>query len=192
MELTPKQKKFCDEYLIDLNATQAAIRAGYSRKTAVAIGAENLRKPQIQTYIQDRRVAISQKTEITQERIIEEYAKIAFADIRVYFDEDGRLKNVHDLDDAAAAALAAIEVDEIWGASMDGRIQIGETKKIKQWDKIKALDAICRVLGYDAPSKLLLKHQGEVQIIQLPDNGRNTKDNQASTRLPGKGAKQLR
>ena len=51
MSLTAKQKRFCDEYLIDLNATQAAIRAGYSEKTAYRTGADNLRKPQIEEYI---------------------------------------------------------------------------------------------------------------------------------------------
>ena len=54
MKLTDKQKRFCDEYLIDLNATQAAIRAGYSKKTAYSIGIENLKKPVIQNYIDKR------------------------------------------------------------------------------------------------------------------------------------------
>lgn len=54
MRVTEKQKRFCDEYLIDLNAKQAAIRAGYSEKTAYSIGAENLKKPELQEYIQKR------------------------------------------------------------------------------------------------------------------------------------------
>lgn len=54
MALTAKQKRFCDEYLVDLNATQAAIRAGYSRKTAYSIGVENLKKPEIKKYIEKR------------------------------------------------------------------------------------------------------------------------------------------
>ena len=54
MKLTEKQKRFCDEYLIDLNATQAAIRAGYSKKTAFTIGNENLKKPYIKNYIDER------------------------------------------------------------------------------------------------------------------------------------------
>lgn len=53
-KMTPKQKRFCDEYLIDLNATQAAIRAGYSKKTAQAIGTENLKKPLLRNYIEKR------------------------------------------------------------------------------------------------------------------------------------------
>lgn len=66
--LTEKQKKFCDEYLLDCNATQAAIRAGYSPKTAYSIGEENLRKPELKTYI-DEQLAIlhSQKTADAQE-----------------------------------------------------------------------------------------------------------------------------
>lgn len=54
MALTARQKRFCDEYLVDLNATQAAIRAGYSRKTAYSIGVENLKKPEIKKYIEQR------------------------------------------------------------------------------------------------------------------------------------------
>lgn len=54
MALTAKQKRFCDEYLVDLNATQAAIRAGYSKKTAYSIGVENLKKPEIKKYLQER------------------------------------------------------------------------------------------------------------------------------------------
>lgn len=68
--MTEKQKRFCDEYLIDLNATQAAIRAGYSAKTAKAIGCENLTKPDIQAYIQEQLDRIhEQKTADAQEVI---------------------------------------------------------------------------------------------------------------------------
>lgn len=60
--MTPKQKRFCDEYLIDTNATQAAIRAGYSEKTAYSIGNENLNKPEIRAYIDERLAEIQSKT----------------------------------------------------------------------------------------------------------------------------------
>ena len=78
-KLTAKQQRFVDEYLIDLNATQAAIRAGYSEKTAFSIGTENLRKPLIQKAIQQRKQAREQRTEITQDRVIQELAAIGFA-----------------------------------------------------------------------------------------------------------------
>ena len=70
MKLTAKQKKFCDEYLIDLNATQAAIRAGYSEKTADVIGCENLIKPNIKEYIKKKQSKLEKKTDITLEKIV--------------------------------------------------------------------------------------------------------------------------
>jgi phage terminase small subunit len=69
-ELRPKQQRFVDEYLIDLNATQAAIRAGYSAKTARQIGEQNLSKIDIKEAIQARMAARSQNTEVTQEWVV--------------------------------------------------------------------------------------------------------------------------
>ena len=68
--LTPKQQRFCEEYAVDLNATQAAIRAGYSSKTARSIGQENLTKPDIQKYIQNVQAALKDKTLVTAEEVI--------------------------------------------------------------------------------------------------------------------------
>ena len=75
--LTPKQEAFVREYMIDLNATQAAIRAGYSERTANRIGAENLSKPVIQAEIQEQRKAAEEKCIVTVEWILSEIAKIA-------------------------------------------------------------------------------------------------------------------
>lgn len=154
MPLSDKQKMFCEQYLVDFNATQAAIRAGYSKHTARGQGQRLLTKAAIQKYIQGKQQKIADKFEITQEKILQEYARIAYADIRNFYTDDNQLKNIRDLGDVEAAALAGVEVDELWGGSPDGRIQIGETKKIKRWDKIKALDSICRVLGFNAPDKI--------------------------------------
>lgn len=69
--MTPKQKRFCDEYLIDCNATQAAIRAGYSEKTAYSIGNENLSKPELRTYIDERLVEIQSKKIASAEEVMQ-------------------------------------------------------------------------------------------------------------------------
>lgn len=69
--MTPKEQKFCDEYLIDLNATQAAIRAGYSDHTAGQIGHENLKKPEISSYIEERRSILAEKTGLTQQWVLD-------------------------------------------------------------------------------------------------------------------------
>lgn len=74
--LTPKQQRFVEEYLIDLNATQAAIRAGYSAKTAAVIGAENLIKPYIQKAIQEARNKLTERTEITQDYVLTNIKKV--------------------------------------------------------------------------------------------------------------------
>jgi phage terminase small subunit len=79
-KLTAKQQRFVDEYLVDLNATQAAIRAGYSAKAAASIGEENLRKPEIQAAIQQRMRAIQERTEVTAEKVVRELAAMAFYD----------------------------------------------------------------------------------------------------------------
>jgi phage terminase small subunit len=80
--LTPKQQRFVDEYLIDLNATQAAIRSGYSEKTAAEQSSRLLSKAKIAEAVAARQAAIAGTLGVTQERIVSELAKIAFADIR--------------------------------------------------------------------------------------------------------------
>lgn len=82
-KLTEKQKRFCEEYLIDFNATQAALRAGYSQKTAYSIGDENLRKPEIQSEIQTLIRKRSERTGINADIVIKELVKIALADTEI-------------------------------------------------------------------------------------------------------------
>jgi len=90
--MTPKQERFVEEYLVDLNATQAAIRAGYSEQTARVIGHENLTKPDIQKAITAAREKQQRRVEITADRVLEEYAKIAFFDPRKLFTAGGGIK----------------------------------------------------------------------------------------------------
>jgi len=87
-EVTEKQKRFCEEYLIDLNGTQAAIRAGYSTTSAHSTASEILSYPNIQDYLSQRQKELQEATGVTQKRILEEYAKIAFFDIRNIYDEN--------------------------------------------------------------------------------------------------------
>lgn len=140
--LTPKQETFVREYLIDLNSTQAAIRAGYSAKTAKVMGCENLTKPDIQEAIQKAMADRSEKTNITAERVLNEIAKLAFFDPRKMFDDAGEPIHVSQLDDDTAAAIAGLEVvtkgnDEIGYASV---------MKVKLADKSKNLELLGRHL----------------------------------------------
>jgi phage terminase small subunit len=95
-ELTPKQARFVSEYLIDLNATQAAIRAGYSEKTAGVVGAENLAKPNIKEAIDAGKLARSQETHIDANWVLQRLAAEATADVSDLYHEDGSVKPVHD------------------------------------------------------------------------------------------------
>ena len=80
MRMTPKQTRFCEEYLVDLNATQAAVRAGYSPRTANQIASQNLAKLKIQHTIMELRQQITERTQVTIDRVLKRLAEIAFND----------------------------------------------------------------------------------------------------------------
>lgn len=147
MALTPKQKRFVQEYLVDLNATQAAIRAGYSRKTANRIASENLSKPDIQNAIQETQAVLQTRTEITQDMVIRECAKLAFFDVRKMFDRDGKPLDISDLDADTAAALVGLDVQDVYEFNGDEKEFIGYVKKYKMADKLKALELLGKHLG---------------------------------------------
>jgi phage terminase small subunit len=144
--LTDKQAKFCVEYLIDLNGTQAAIRAGYSENTARAIASENLSKPDIVEELNRLRGEIAKTTKITPERILQEYARIGFSDVRKTLGANGELKNPQDWDDDTAASIAGVEVvTRTSGYGDDAAVEY--VHKIKTWDKKAALDSMAKHLG---------------------------------------------
>lgn len=145
--LSPKQEEFARQYLIDLNATQAAIRAGYSKKTAGVQGFELLKKPEIQAMVQKHQETRSVKTGITAERVLQELARIAFFDPRNMLNADGSPKPIQDLDDDTAAVLAGMDIAEEYEGSGEDRVFKGYTKKVKLADKVAALNLSMRHLG---------------------------------------------
>lgn len=148
MALTPKQQRFVSEYLIDLNATAAAIRAGYSQRTAYSTGHDCLKKPEIAAAIQAAMKEREQRTHITQDRVLQELARLAFSDIRRAFNDDGTLKAPKDMDADTAAALAGIDTTSEVRRSDDGSgAATVITKKIKVFDKGTALTLAMRHLG---------------------------------------------
>lgn len=168
MALTEKQSRFVAEYLIDLNATQAAIRAGYSQKTAYSVGHENLSKPEIQAQLQVAMKAREQRTHITQDRVLQELARIAFFDLRKLYRDDGTMKAMHELDDDAAAVLAGVDVVESLDKEVDGEGGVKFTpvftKKAKIPDKVGALGLAMRHLGM---LKDKVEHSGEIKTPEL-------------------------
>lgn len=136
--MTKKQKRFCEEYLIDLNATQAAIRAGYSPDTAGAIGAENLTKPEIQRAVARAMAERSRRTGVNAERVVLELAKVAFVNVGNIIDAtDATLK-----EDATPEDLAAIQSIKVKDMG-----EMGIEREIRMADKLKSLELLGRHLG---------------------------------------------
>lgn len=155
--MTPKQAAFVREYLIDLNASAAARRAGYSVRTADAIGRENLGKPTIAAAISEAQQKRADRTEVTADRVLKELARIAFFDIRKLYSDDGTLKNPRDLDDDTAAALTGIDIQETVIPGGEGAPTI-TTRKAKVIDRTGALTLAMRHLG-------MLKDRIEIEDV---------------------------
>jgi len=136
-KLTAKQQRFCDEYLIDLNATQAAIRAGYSVKTANEQGSQLLAKLSIQEVIGKEMAERSRRTGINQDRVVLELAKLAFVNIADVIDlEDATVRQSATDDDLACIQSIKIKPSEF-----------GEEREIKLYDKKASLELLGKHLG---------------------------------------------
>lgn len=163
-KLTAKQKRFIEEYLIDLNATQAAIRAGYSPDTAKEIGCENLTKLNIKNEIDKAIAQRSRRTGISQDRVLRELAKIAFvnpSDV-INFGQ-ATVKNSASEDDLAT--IASVKVKTI--PTEDGDI---EEREVKLYDKLKALDLIGKHLGMFKDKVEVNGDMGVKIVDDIPDD----------------------
>ena len=140
--LTDKQQRFCEEYLVDLNATQAAIRAGYSKKTARSQGQRLLTNVDIQREIQRRMDERSQRTGIDGDRVVQELERIAFAkitDVLDYGPDGVHLKDCSQVSSEVLAAIASVTNH----TTKKGRKAV----RLKMHNKIAALTLLGRHLG---------------------------------------------
>lgn len=171
MSLTPKQEAFVREYLIDLNATQAAIRAGYSAKTARAVGSENLTKPDIATAIAEAQAKRAERTQIDADWLLTRLAEESTADVADLYDEHGGLKPVKDWPLIWRQGLVAgLDVEEI---RVEG-VVIGTVRKLKLSDRIKRLELIGRHIDVGA-FKDKVEHSGKVEVETLTEEQLNAK-----------------
>lgn len=135
--MTDKQKRFVEEYLIDLNATQAAIRAGYSPANADTIGYQQLQKTPVKNAIAQAQAERSKRTGVSQDRIIRELAKIAFSNLPDIVDPfDGSVIATADRDDLAC--IQSIKVKTTEGST---------EREVKLADKMRALELLGKHLG---------------------------------------------
>ena len=136
--MTKKQKRFVEEYLIDLNATQAAIRAGYSPDSAKEIGSENLTKPDIAKAVDQAIAERSRRTGVNADRVVRELAKIAFVNAGEVVDLDTALL-MDKISDDDMAAIQSVKV-KTFGED-------GIEREVKLADKLKALELLGKHLG---------------------------------------------
>ncbi len=140
-KLNEKQQRFVDEYLIDLNATQAAIRAGYSAKTADVQGSRMLSNVKVQQAISEKMAERSKRTGINQDRIVQELAKIALVNISDVVDTDTGeiLPNASPDDLACIESIKFKQSDNQYGGSLE--------REVKVASKVKALELLGKHLG---------------------------------------------
>lgn len=149
MALTAKMIRFAEEYIVDLNATQAAIRAGYSQHTAKSIANENLTKPDLQEYVQKLMAERSKRTEITADSVLREYAKLGFSNITDYLKVADQTFVV-DGNTITQQSVQIFDTDKVDRVKLDAVAEIKQTKEgisLKLHDKKGALDSIARHLG---------------------------------------------
>ncbi|WP_063892481.1 terminase small subunit [Paenibacillus sp. Leaf72] len=168
MSLTARQARFIDEYLVDLNAAAAARRAGYSMKTAGDQGSRLLANANIQETLQKRMKEREQRTEITQDRVLHELAKIGFSDMRMFTtwgDNGVSLINSEMLSSDQAACIAEVS-QTITGS--------GGSVKFKLHDKVSALEKIGRHLGmfkdkFELKGQLVHSHSHDLRKLSAKE-----------------------
>lgn len=151
MALTPKQQRFVEEYLVDLNATQAAIRAGYSPKTAEQQGSRLLGNVKVAGAIEVAQALRSERTQVDADWVLTRLAAEAEADIADLYDEDMNLKPVHEWPEIWRKGLVAgIDVEELFEGRGKDREHIGTVRKLKLSDRIRRIELIGKHVNVQA------------------------------------------
>jgi len=145
--MTPQRLRFVQEYAVDLNGAAAVIRAGYAASDANNQAYRLLRDVEVQAAVAAELAIKRKRNQITQDRVLQELARIAFFDPRKLFYADGSPKGIHELDDDTAAAIAGMDVSDIFEGTGPSRRFVGQLKKYKLADKMAALTTAMRHLG---------------------------------------------
>lgn len=144
--MTPKQRLFVREYLRDLNATQAAIRAGYSKASATTDGPRLLDNAGVREAIDSALAARELRVEVKADDVLRELLVLAATDLRDAYDENGRLLPVHEMPEHVAKAVASVKTFEEFEGTGADRVKVGEVREVKFYSKEKALELLGRHL----------------------------------------------
>lgn len=172
MALTEKQRRFAREYMVDRCGAKAAVRAGFSERTAKVKACALLKRPEIAALVEAHEAELAARTAVTAERVIAELAKIAFSDPGQFFTETGALKRIEDMDEDARASLAAVDIvtRKVPGGD-DGEVE--HVAKIRLWDKRAALVDLGKHLGLFKDKIELTGTGGDpLRIVISPDDAR--------------------
>ncbi|EOZ0488101.1 terminase small subunit [Pseudomonas aeruginosa] len=150
MALTKKQRLFVDEYLLDLNATQAAIRAGYSTRRATEIGYQLLQRPEVAQAIQAAMAERSKRTEVEADYVIRRLREIDEMDVLDILEDDGSFRSIRDWPRAWRQFLSGIEIAELFEGRGDDRRIAGVLRKVKWPDKLRNLELLSRHVGTES------------------------------------------
>lgn len=145
--VSEKAKKFVQEYMKDLNATQAAIRAGYAAASAGVAGARLLKSASVKTLVEKAMKERGERMQITADAVLERLWQIANSDLAKAFDSKGNLLPIHEMPQEARAAIASLDTEELFEGQGEERQVKGLSRRAKQWDKVKALELVGKHLG---------------------------------------------
>jgi phage terminase small subunit len=171
LPLTPKQQRFCDEYLTDLNATRAALRAGYSGATALS--GKLMQLPKIKAYIEHHTQKAATEMEISRMEMLKELHRIAFANMGDYFDDEGRIKPMHLLTRDQKAAIWNIRVTEN---------DKGSSVQLRLNNKLSAIEKMAKHLGFYKQG--LVEAEPQIKYVYLDGNAMDEFDRFEDDSLP--------
>lgn len=166
MALTPQQERFCQEYIVDLNATQAAIRAGYAANAAKVQASRLLTKANVKERVAALQQTVADKAGISAQWVLEEFKKVAGADTRKLFDDNGNLRPIQDLPDDVAAAISSVEVERRTDGHGEDK-EVYHVHKIKRWDKLRALESLAKHLGLLVDKTEISGKDGGPVIVEI-------------------------
>lgn len=164
--LTARQESFARAYATHFNASRAAIQAGYSKATAFVTGTQVKALPQVQARIAELLEPHRREFEVTRERTLLELARIAYADIRELYDENGQLRPIHELEDHVAATIASVEEERRTEGRGEDAVDI-RTKKVKTHDKMKALEMLSKHLQLYSDAANVVVQNNTVNVGDL-------------------------
>ncbi|MGG6911807.1 UNVERIFIED_CONTAM: terminase small subunit [Pseudomonas aeruginosa] len=177
MALTKKQRLFVDEYLLDLNATQAAIRAGYSTRRATEIGYQLLQRPEVAQAIQAAMAERSKRTEVEADYVIRRLREIDEMDVLDILEDDGSFRSIRDWPKAWRQFLSGIEIAELFEGRGDDRRIAGVLRKVKWPDKLRNLELLSRHVGTESAALDLelkrldvAKKRAELKSLENPED----------------------